>query len=124
VWLPRRGILETRKFQPTAEQAAALRRALEARSLPLKPDSFDVAMEERYREALLEAFGSEEAPSVPLVPPMTIEAQFTLLNGRLEDSRFHPTYPREYTILDTLRDRIKTAGTNTWIANSGEAATP
>lgn len=118
VWLPSRGTLATRKFQPTPEQTAALTAALDARSLPLHPATLDAATVASYHAALQDAFHHSEAPSLPMVPVLSIEAHYASVNEPIDRSAFDATYPREFLILDTLRDRVKKAGTDEWLPNS------
>ncbi|MFN0132816.1 MAG: hypothetical protein ACKVW3_09870 [Phycisphaerales bacterium] len=117
VWLPKRGRLVTRMFQPAPDEMKSLQGALAARSLPMRPQAYDATTMAAYHAALVEAFQKPEAPSAPMVPPLSITIEYTAVNESIDETTFQAKYPREHGFLDVRRNLVKRAGTDVWVVN-------
>lgn len=116
-WLPKRGRLVTRKFQPDKQMIQRFQEAQTANDLHGDIDVRDPAVQKRYLAALRAAFNADEAPSQPLVPPMEVEARDFVLNKPIDAARFIAPLPQDYFILDIFHDMVKKAGSDQWTEN-------
>jgi len=124
VWLPAVATLDTRKLAPMGEREAAFVEATAREGVGRGSDMFDAGVQAKFRRVIREVFGTDEAPSVPMMPTHRATFTYVAVNAPIPAERFTRMIALEDKAYNGLTDCVKSAGESEWVSQAPSAENP